>query len=78
MVIDGAMGTMIQSYNLTENDFRGKQNTIAKLHRVLIIIGGCGSSQPLFDVLKYDFFCNPFVMLYSWHCVYCYPIGHVL
>ena len=23
MIIDGAMGTMVQSYNLTENDFRG-------------------------------------------------------
>ena len=24
MIFDGSMGTMIQSYNLTENDFRGK------------------------------------------------------
>ena len=23
MILDGAMGTMVQSYNLTENDFRG-------------------------------------------------------
>ena len=25
MVIDGAMGTMVQSYKLTESDFRGSQ-----------------------------------------------------
>ena len=25
MILDGAMGTMVQSYNLTENDFRGKK-----------------------------------------------------
>ena len=24
LVLDGALGTMIQQYNLTENDFRGK------------------------------------------------------
>ena len=27
MVFDGAMGTMFQSYNLTENDFRGERFT---------------------------------------------------
>ena len=27
LVIDGAMGTMIQRYNLTENDFRGERFT---------------------------------------------------
>ena len=25
MVLDGAMGTMIQSYHLTEDDFRGER-----------------------------------------------------
>ena len=25
MILDGAMGTMVQSYNLTENDFRGEK-----------------------------------------------------
>ena len=25
LVLDGAMGTMIQDYNLTEEDFRGEQ-----------------------------------------------------
>jgi Methionine synthase I (cobalamin-dependent), methyltransferase domain len=25
MVFDGAMGTMLQSYNLTEKDFRGER-----------------------------------------------------
>ena len=25
MVLDGAMGTMVQSYNLSEKDFRGKR-----------------------------------------------------
>mgnify|MGYP000424470972 CR=1 FL=1 len=25
LVIDGAMGTMVQSYNLTEEDFRGER-----------------------------------------------------
>ena len=25
MVLDGAMGTMIQRYNLTEEDYRGKR-----------------------------------------------------
>ena len=25
LVLDGAMGTMVQSYNLNENDFRGEQ-----------------------------------------------------
>ena len=25
LVLDGAMGTMVQSYNLTENDFRGER-----------------------------------------------------
>ena len=24
LVLDGAMGTMVQSYNLSENDFRGE------------------------------------------------------
>ena len=25
LVLDGAMGTMVQSYNLSENDFRGER-----------------------------------------------------
>lgn len=25
LILDGAMGTMIQQYNLTEEDFRGKR-----------------------------------------------------
>ena len=25
MILDGAMGTMIQKYNLTEEDYRGEQ-----------------------------------------------------
>ena len=25
LILDGAMGTMIQSYNLTESDFRGER-----------------------------------------------------
>ena len=25
MILDGAMGTMVQSYNLTESDFRGEK-----------------------------------------------------
>jgi 5-methyltetrahydrofolate--homocysteine methyltransferase len=31
LVLDGAMGTMIQDYNLTEKDFRGSQFTDVKI-----------------------------------------------
>jgi len=30
LVLDGAMGTMIQSYNLSEEDFRGKMEWIRR------------------------------------------------
>ena len=38
LVLDGAMGTMIQDYNLTESDFRGEQvlNIEGQLKVVLI------------------------------------------
>jgi len=40
MIIDGAMGTMIQSYNLGEKDFRGSifKNSTIDLKEIMIFL----------------------------------------
>ena len=43
LVLDGAMGTVIQTYNLEEEDFRGKK---------LVALAGIGNPQRFFVDLE--------------------------
>ena len=36
LIMDGAMGTMIQDYKLTEKDFRGSQNILTISREIMI------------------------------------------
>ena len=38
LILDGAMGTMIQQYNLTEEDFRGKIFIVSIWKQVRILL----------------------------------------